>query len=182
MKQFLSSSCHSFFRNSLHPAAVAFWCCAVDQSANVACHGYLYVRSLRTQYIYQQRMGAWVTKDPNVFNPLNRLPSMGWPRPKQAGMRGLLHRKHHDCFCLGRVITANTQSAESRWKDGRGRCLRDLSAACKGTRVEVWCLPFSMGCESTRLWHWKNTTRPLSVCSGKSWAITVKSFWGNKWV
>ncbi|MBU6410059.1 MAG: alpha-L-fucosidase [Verrucomicrobia bacterium] len=85
------------------------------------------------------------TEDPNLFYPTN-LDCRQWVRvAKECGFKGIiLTAKHHDGFCLWPTATTRHSVASSRWEDGRGDVVRDLTEACKagGIKLGIYCSPY----------------------------------------
>lgn len=67
----------------------------------------------------------------DIFNP-DSLDARQWCRiARQAGARGLiLTAKHHDGFCLWPSRYSTHTVRESKWKEGKGDVLKELSQAC----------------------------------------------------
>ena len=94
------------------------------------------------------------TEPEDIFNPTN-FDCRQWCRvAKAAGAKGIIiTAKHHDGFCLWPSKYSTHTVRESKWKNGKGRCVERIIAGLQRVWTKIRRLYFSLGSQSSEIWN-----------------------------
>ena len=77
-------------------------------------------------------------EDPNIFHPTDLDTDQWCDTMKRAGIkRVVITVKHHDGFCLWQTRYTKHAVASSKWHDGQGDVLADLSKSCQKYNLKL---------------------------------------------